>query len=76
MIILIPMGGKGSRFTDAGYVTNKACIETTDRHSGNILPMILCAMKDIPGIDDQQNKIMYFTGINNSRFNKEVIPGD
>jgi len=58
MIILIPMGGKGSRFTDAGYVTNKACIETTDRHSGNILPMILCAMKDIPGIDDQQNKII------------------
>jgi dTDP-glucose pyrophosphorylase len=58
MIILIPMGGKGSRFSDAGYKTNKACIETTDRHSGNKLPMILCAMRDIPGINNKKNKII------------------
>ncbi|MDG1436743.1 MAG: hypothetical protein P8P83_03030 [Rickettsiaceae bacterium] len=31
MIILIPMGGKGTRFADAGYTINKACIPTTDR---------------------------------------------
>ena len=58
MIILIPMGGKGSRFAEAGYSTNKACILTTDRHSGQQLPMILCAMKDIPGIDDVNNQII------------------
>ncbi len=58
MIILIPMGGKGSRFADAGYTTNKACIPTTDRYSGKKLPMILCAMKDIPGIHNPKNKII------------------
>ena len=58
MIVLIPMGGKGSRFTDAGYTINKACIPTTDRHSGKKLPMILCAMKDIPGICNSKNKII------------------
>ena len=52
------MGGKGSRFSDAGYKTNKACLQTTDRHTGSKLPMILCAMKDIPGIDDNKNKII------------------
>lgn len=58
MIILIPMGGKGTRFSDAGYRTNKACIPTTDRHSGDKLPMVLCAMKDVPGINDPENKII------------------
>jgi len=58
MIILIPMGGKGSRFSDAGYLTNKACILTTDRHTQKKLPMIICAMKDIPQIDNINNKII------------------
>ena len=58
MIILLPMGGKGSRFVDAGYTTNKACIPTIDRHSGKKLPMVICAMKDIPGIYDTKNKII------------------
>ncbi len=58
MIILIPMGGKGSRFTDAGYKTNKACINTFDRHSGKELPMVICAMKDVPGVYDKDNKII------------------
>lgn len=58
MIILIPMGGKGTRFSDAGYSINKACIPTTDRHSGKKLPMVVCAMKDIPGINDPENKII------------------
>lgn len=58
MIILVPMGGKGSRFTDAGYKINKACIPTTDRHTGEKLPMIVCAMKDMPGINDKTNKII------------------
>lgn len=58
MIILIPMGGHGSRFTQAGYTINKACIPTTDRHSGKSLPMVVCAMQDIPGIHDKNNKII------------------
>jgi len=58
MIILVPMGGKGTRFSEAGYKENKACILTTDRHSGKKLPMVVCAMKDIPGISDQNNKII------------------
>ena len=58
MIILIPMGGKGSRFSEAGYKTNKACIEMTDRHSGDTLPMVLCAMKDMPHINDPKNHII------------------
>ena len=58
MIILVPMGGKGSRFAKAGYEINKACIPTTDRHTGRTLPMVVCAMKDIPGIDNTENKII------------------
>jgi dTDP-glucose pyrophosphorylase len=58
MIILIPMGGKGTRFSDAGYKISKACIPTTDRHTGQKLPMIVCAMKDIPGINDKKNRII------------------
>ena len=58
MIILVPMGGKGSRFAKAGYEINKACIPTTDRHTGRTLPMVVCAMKDIPGIDNSENKII------------------
>ena len=58
MIFLIPMGGHGTRFQDKGYKLNKACIPTTDRHTGNKLPMVVCAMNDMPGIKDPKNKII------------------
>lgn len=58
MIILIPMGGKGMRFIEAGYTVNKACIPTTDRHTGKKLPMVVCAMKDIPDVNNPDNKII------------------
>jgi NDP-sugar pyrophosphorylase family protein len=58
MIILLPIGGKGSRFKEAGYEVSKPCILTTDRHSGEKLPMILCAMKDIFDINNPRNKII------------------
>ena len=58
MIILIPMGGKGIRFANAGYKISKACIPTTDRHTGQKLPMVVCAMKDIPEINNTKNKII------------------
>ena len=58
MIILIPMGGKGTRFAKAGYTINKACLPTTDRHTGVRLPMVVSAMKDIPDVDNPRNKII------------------
>ncbi len=54
----MPMGGNGTRFSNAGYNINKACIPTTDRHSGKKLPMVICAMKDIPGINNINNRII------------------
>ena len=58
MIILIPMGGRGTRFADAGYTTNKACILTTDLHTGEKLPMVVCAMKDVPEINNPKSQII------------------
>lgn len=58
MIVLIPMGGFGTRFTEAGYEKNKPCIPTYDRHTGLKIPMVVAAMKDIPGIDAADTKII------------------
>lgn len=58
MNILIPMGGRGQRFKDAGYTIGKPCIPTTDRHTGQKLPMVVCAIKDIPGVEDPKNKLV------------------
>ena len=57
MIILIPMGGEGSRFRKEGYKINKAEIPVLDRHSGKELPMIICALKDIPWLKNKRNKL-------------------
>mgnify|MGYP001331559745 CR=1 FL=1 len=58
MIILIPMGGHGSRFSNAGYKINKASIPTTNRRTLQKEPMVVCAMEDIPGIRNPTNKIV------------------
>lgn len=58
MIILIPMGGHGSRFLEAGYTQNKACIPVTNRYTLKQEPMIVAALKDIPGSSDPNNKII------------------
>lgn len=58
MIVLIPMGGFGTRFRDAGYTLNKPCIPTFDRHTREEVPMILAAMKDIPCIFEPNTKII------------------
>ena len=52
------MGGLGSRFTDAGYTTQKSQLPVMDRHSKTEKPMIICAMKDIPGIYDEGNTVI------------------
>lgn len=58
MIVLIPMGGFGTRFRDAGYTVNKPCIPTIDRRTGAEVPMIVAAMRDIPGISDADTRII------------------
>ena len=58
MIILIPMGGHGSRFSEAGYTLNKASIPTTNRRTLKKEPMVVCAMDDMPGIKNSSNKII------------------
>ena len=58
MIILMPMGGLGTRFSSKGYQLNKAEILTTFRKTVEKLPMVICALKDIPGSDTLKNKII------------------
>jgi len=58
MIVLIPMGGEGSRFLKEGYKLNKAEIPVIDRHSGKELPMILCALQDIPWLKQKKTKLI------------------
>jgi len=58
MIVLIPMGGEGSRFLEQGYKQNKAEIPVLDRHSKKELPMILCALKDIPWLKKKKTKLI------------------
>lgn len=58
MIILLPMGGKGERFAKSGYKTNKASILVTSRKSSEKLPMVLCALNDIPYAKDKNTKII------------------
>lgn len=58
MIILIPMGGKGTRFSDQGYALNKALIPVTSRHDGKKYPMSLSALMDIPWCNHKKSKIV------------------
>lgn len=47
LIVLVPMGGFGTRFSKAGYTLSKPAIPVIDRHSGRKLPMVIAAMEDI-----------------------------
>jgi len=58
MKILIPMGGKSSRFFDKGYKLNKALLGVTSRHDGQKYPMALSALKDIPWIKSKLNQLI------------------
>lgn len=59
MIILIPMAGAGSRFSEKGYKVHKPAILTTDRRTGKKVPMVVAATMDIPGQEDTKNRIVY-----------------
>ena len=50
MNIIIPMAGEGKRFSEKGYTVPKPAIPTIDRRTGRELPMVVCAVKDLPGV--------------------------
>ena len=59
MNIIIPMAGAGQRFADAGYKTSKPAIPTIDRTTGKELPMVVCAVKDLPGVEKDGSNVTF-----------------
>lgn len=59
MNIIIPMAGAGQRFADAGYTIHKPAIMTIDRHDGKEYPMVVCATRDLPGVEADGRNITY-----------------
>jgi dTDP-glucose pyrophosphorylase len=59
MIILIPMAGEGRRFIQEGYSLHKPVIPTTDWRTGEKVPMVVAATKDLPGLNDPQTGVIY-----------------
>ena len=66
MINLIPMGGKSSRFFDAGYKENKATLPVTSFINGKRYPMALASILSIPWITKSNNKIICINDIEHS----------
>lgn len=59
MRILIPMAGDGKRFKDAGYKENKAVLPMVYRRTGEECPMVVCSVKDLPGVEDDGKNIAF-----------------
>ncbi len=59
MNILIPMAGAGKRFEEAGYTVHKPLIPTIYRKTGEKVPMVVCATKDLPDITECGDNIIY-----------------
>ena len=59
MKILIPMAGAGSRFAEAGYKISKPAIPTYDKKTGEKIPMVVCAAKDLPGVAEYGSNIVF-----------------
>lgn len=59
MKIIIPMAGAGQRFADAGYTTHKPAIPTYDRRTGKKLPMVVCAVLDLPGVEQDGSNVIF-----------------
>lgn len=59
MNIIIPMAGAGQRFADEGYKTSKPAIPTTYRETGKDYPMVVCATKDLPGVEEDGSNVTY-----------------
>lgn len=67
MKILIPMGGKSSRFFDKGYKVNKVLLDITSRYNGKTYPMVLSALKDIPWIKSKGNELVCINSLEHSK---------
>ena len=67
MKILVPMGGKSSRFFDRGYKVNKVLLGVTNRHNGKTYPMALSALKDIPWIKSKGNELICVNSYEHSK---------
>ncbi len=67
MIVLMPMGGKGSRFSDKGYTQNKALILVTSRHDGKKYPMSLSALMDVPWCKNKNTKIVCVNSLDHEK---------
>ncbi|NLL79613.1 MAG: nucleotidyltransferase [Clostridiales bacterium] len=59
MKILIPMAGAGQRFMDAGYKVHKPAILTYDRRTGKKIPMVVCAVLDLPGVEPDGSNVIF-----------------
>ncbi len=59
MRILIPMAGEGRRFKEIGYVQNKAILPMIYRKTGEKCPMVVCSVKDLPGIEMNGENIAF-----------------
>jgi len=59
MNIIMPMAGAGQRFADAGYKIHKPAIPTIDYRTGRKLPMVVCAVMDLPGVEKSGKNVTY-----------------
>lgn len=59
MRIIIPMAGDGVRFKEAGYRENKAVLPMVYRKTGEECPMVVCSVKDLPGLLEDGSNIAF-----------------
>ena len=57
--VLMPMAGGGLRFREKGYEVSKPAIPTYDIHTGEELPMVVCATKDVPGVNPDGSNVCF-----------------
>lgn len=53
------MAGEGRRFLDEGYQVHKPAVMTVDRHTGREMPMVVCAVKDLPGVEKYGSNLIF-----------------
>lgn len=53
------MAGAGQRFTEKGYKISKPAIPTTDRRTGKKVPMVVCAVMDLPGVESNGKNVTF-----------------
>ncbi|NLG03823.1 MAG: nucleotidyltransferase, partial [Clostridia bacterium] len=56
--IILPMAGAGKRFSDAGYRLSKPALPVYDRRTKSMLPMVVCAVKDLPFLEKDGDNLL------------------